>query len=231
MREPRRAGGEGSHRGRIRNAARLGAALVAVAALLGPVPGDERDAAAADPEASLVRTLHRPTPTPTSSTTTTAVASEPVPVTQAPVEPPLDPYANEPLVVLGTMEIPKIGVAAPLHQGISLKSIDRGPSHWPGTALPGQVGNAVIAGHRVTRTRPFRNIDQLVPGDEVIFTVGGVRWAYVVTGHEVVTPDGFHILDPTPTATATLFACHPPGSARYRYVVHLALSEADFANG
>jgi sortase A len=127
------------------------------------------------------------------------------------------------LVVLGAIEIPRLGLASSLHQGISLRTIDRGPSHWPGTALPGETGNAVVAGHRVTHGAPFREIDQLQPGDPVVFTVGGRRSTYRVTGHEVVAPDAMRIVAQTPTPTATLFACHPPGSARYRYVVYLAL--------
>lgn len=91
--------------------------------------------------------------------------------------------------------------------------------------MPGQRGNAVFAGHRVTHSKPFRNIDQLVPGDEVIFEVGQTRSVYAVTGHKVVTPKALDIVNPTPTPTATLFACHPPGSAKFRYVVLLALVE------
>lgn len=140
-----------------------------------------------------------------------------------PVRPPGDPYAPEPAVVLGTIEIPRLGLFVPLNQGISLRSIDRGPSHWPGTALPGDPGNVVIAGHRATKTAPFRHIDQLQTGDAVVFTVAGERSTYRVTGHEVVTPDAMRIVEQTPEPTATLFACHPPGSARYRYVVTLAL--------
>jgi sortase A len=142
-----------------------------------------------------------------------------------PVRPPEDPYAPEPAVVLGTIEIPRLGLFVPLNQGISLHSIDRGPSHWPGTALPGDPGNVVIAGHRSTHTAPFRHIDQLQAGDAVVFTVDGERSTYRVTGHEVVTPDAMRIVEQTPEPTATLFACHPPGSARYRYVVSLALDE------
>lgn len=137
----------------------------------------------------------------------------------APIDPPANAYAAEAKVVIGTIEIPTLGLAVPLNQGLSLHTIDRGPSHWPGSALPGQVGNVVVAGHRVTHTRPFRDIHTLVPGDEIVFTVDGVRSVYVVNGDEVVTPDAMRIVDPTPTPVATLFACHPPGSARYRYVV------------
>ncbi|HEX4979184.1 MAG TPA: class E sortase [Acidimicrobiales bacterium] len=175
---------------------------------------------------------------PSQPTTTTTTTTAPPPVRAAsrppaPVAPPRNEYAPEPVLEIGVIEIPKIGLRHPIFHGITMRNIDRGPSHWPGTALPGEVGNSVFMGHRVTKTHPFRHIDQLEPGDEVFFTVnpgaaGGAgapaRVRYVVTGEEVVTPDALHIADPTPTATATLFACHPPGSARYRYVVRLALA-------
>jgi sortase A len=162
------------------------------------------------------------------TTATTAAQSETTPVeapppTSKPRSVPADPYAAEPIQEIGTIEIPKIGLVHPIFHGITMRNIDKGPSHWPGTALPGEVGNAVFAGHRVTKTRPFRNIDQLAEGDHVIFTVNGVRTVFAVTGHEVVGPTALHIVDQTATPTATLFACHPPGSARYRYVVRLAL--------
>ena len=159
-------------------------------------------------------------------TTTTTTTTRPgvVQTLTRPVDVPEDPYFDEPLVEIGTIEIPKLALTHRIFHGISLRTIDHGPSHWPGSAYPGQIGNAVIAGHRVTHSKPFRNLDQLVPGDQVFFTVRGVRSAYVMTGHEIVRPDGMHIIEPTPTPTATLFACHPPGSARFRYVVRLALS-------
>lgn len=157
------------------------------------------------------------------TTTTSTTVAAPT-TTLRPVDPPVNAYADEPHVVIGTIEIPKLGLSVPLNQGISLKSIDRGPSHWPGTALPGQPnGNTVIAGHRVTHSKPFRHIDSLVPGDEIIFVVDAVRSVYRVTGHEVVTPDRVDIVTQTAEPIATLFACHPPGSARYRYVIRASL--------
>jgi sortase A len=44
-----------------------------------------------------------------------------------------------------------------------------------------------------------------------------------VSGSEVVEPTAIEVIDQTPAATATLFACHPPGSTKYRYIVHLVL--------
>ncbi len=140
-----------------------------------------------------------------------------------PIDVPTDSYAPEEIVELGTIEIPKLGVRQRLMQGVTLRNIDFGPSQWPGTAMPGQAGNVVIAGHRVTHSRPFRNIDQLVPGDEVVLTVQGEQSTYRVSSSFVVTPDRTDIANPTATPMLTMFACHPPGSARQRYVVRADL--------
>jgi sortase A len=164
-------------------------------------------------------------PTVASSTTTTSaaptsttVAAAPAPRT-APVEPPANPQAAVPVVQIGEIQIPRIGLVHPIFEGVTLTVIDHGPSHWPGSAMPGQLGNAVFAGHRVTHTHPFLRINELVPGDEIIFKMATGTYTYKVTGHEIVTPKDVHIVDPTPDATLTLFACHPPHQAIQRYVV------------
>jgi sortase A len=162
---------------------------------------------------------------PPTTTTTTAPPDTPTVSAAGPVAVPRNSYAAEPIKVIGRIEIPKLGLDTTLGEGVTLHNIDRNPSHWPGTALPGQPGNVVVMGHRVTHTRPFRHIDDLRPGDEVFFTVGGVRWRYIMAGSQVVRPSQTEIVRQTPDATGTLFACHPPGSARYRYVVHLKLAQ------
>lgn len=110
-----------------------------------------------------------------------------------------------------------------MYEGIRLTTLDRGPGHWPGTAVPGGPGNVVVAGHRTSGHQVFRNIDQLVPGDEIVFTDTVGRHVYRVTGTEVVKPTALWIVDQTPTPTATLFACHPPGSTAERIVVFAEL--------
>jgi sortase A len=148
----------------------------------------------------------------------TTVVTLPVP---APAPPP---RAQEAGGSLGTIEIPKLGIRKPLYEGVTLNTLDKGPGHWPGTAQPGGIGNVVVAGHRTSHDHPFRDIDQLQPGDEVIFTTSAGRFVYRVTGTKVVKPNAMYIIDQTSTATATLFACHPPGSTRQRIVVTLALA-------
>jgi sortase A len=157
----------------------------------------------------------------TTSTTTTTTVPETLP---NPEEVPADPRAAEPLVELGTIEIPRINVGKSMFEGITLTTLDHGPGHWPGTAMPGHAGNVVIAGHRVSHDKPFRHLEQLEVGDDVILTTAEGRFVYKVTGTEVVYPDALWIADQTADYTATLFACHPAGSTRQRIVVHLAFA-------
>jgi sortase A len=137
-----------------------------------------------------------------------------------PVAPPA-PDATDPSRQLGTIAIPAIGIVAPLMQGVTLSTLNRGPGHWPGSARPGEAGNVVVAGHRVSHTHPFRDLDRLKPGDQVIFTTTQGRFVYVVNHTQIVLPSALWIVEPTPTKTATLFACHPKGSTSHRIVVFL----------
>jgi len=158
------------------------------------------------------------TTVPTTLATTTTQATLPTP------QPPPDPEAPDPGMELGTIEIPKLGVNRALWEGVSLPTLDRGPGHWPGTAMPGSLGNVVVGGHRVSHDRPFRDIDQLVPGDEIALTFSGVRHSYIVTGSQVVTPNDIWVINQSMAHTATLFACHPPGSTRERFIVFARLA-------
>lgn len=129
--------------------------------------------------------------------------------------------ARDPYLELGSIEIPRLRLSRLLLEGIALETLDIAPGHWPGTAMPGQPGNVVVAGHRVSHGQEFRNIHLLARGDEVIFHTRAGRFRYVVSGTSVVDGSATYITRQTPQATATLFACHPPHSTRYRYVVHL----------
>jgi sortase A len=160
----------------------------------------------------------------TTSTSTTAAPATTTtwPLTQ-PMTPPEEDYFDEPTVEIGRIAVPALGLDEVLHQGISLHNIDLGPSHWPGTALPGHLGDVVVAGHRVTHSRPFRDLDALGAGDTLTFTTAEGTFTYEWTGTEVVTPDRVDIADQVPEYEATLYACHPPGSARERIVAHFRL--------
>ncbi|MEJ7801404.1 MAG: sortase, partial [Ilumatobacter sp.] len=111
-----------------------------------------------------------------------------VPLPQ-PVAPPVDENAAEPVVERGRVAVPSIGIDAALYEGLALPTFDLGPSLWPGTAMPGQIGNMVIGGHRTSANADFRHLDQLVAGDEMLVTDNaGVQHTYAVDSIEYTDP-------------------------------------------
>jgi sortase A len=177
-----------------------------------------------EPAAAVSVTTATTAAPPTTAPPTTAPPVTAPPTLPVPEPSPADPRAATPEVVLGTLSLPTIGVTQSLGEGVTLTAIDRGPSHWPGTALPGQTGNVVVAGHRVTHTRPFFDLDLLAVGDPLVFTMNdGTVWTYALTSIEIVGPDAMHIVEQAPGHTATLFACHPKGSAAKRIVAHFQM--------
>ncbi len=168
------------------------------------------------------RTAPAETVPPTTAPPTTVAPTTTV-LTVAPTEAAAVEAPAEASNGLGSIEIPSIGVTRTMYEGIEMSTLDYGPGHWPGTAMPGEAGNVVVAGHRVSHNADFRNLDALSPGAEVIFNTGSGRHVYAVVSTEIVQPDATWIVDQTSDATATLFACHPPGSISQRIVVHLQL--------
>jgi LPXTG-site transpeptidase (sortase) family protein len=121
--------------------------------------------------------------------------------------------------ITGRIEIPKIGLDHLTYEGNTLAQINHGPSHWPGTPMPGHAGNTVFPGHRTTHSKPFFHINELVPGDAIVFTTGEGRFVYSVYESHIVRPTDMWVVDNTPDAVVTIFGCHPRGSAKFRYVV------------
>lgn len=138
----------------------------------------------------------------------------------------------EPGSALAVLQFQRPGSAkAPVHadplyvvEGVSVGDLQRGPGHYPGTALPGQDGNFAIAGHRTTYGAPFFNLDDVEPGDRIFVTDRrGKRYTYVVRKQRIVAPSDTWVInrDPlgTDNPTLTLTTCHPRFSNRQRLVV------------
>jgi len=124
---------------------------------------------------------------------------------------------------VGILSIPKIDLSMMVVEGTNADQLRSGPGHYPGTPLPGEEGNAAIAGHRTTYLHPFYNLDALSPGDPIsILTVHGL-FVYHVTSSQVVDPTDVAVVAPTPTPMLTLTTCNPRYSASQRLVVHAAL--------
>ena len=186
------------------------------------------------------------------TTTTTAAPSTSAPAgpttTAAPEVPQLDLALIEALYrdggeAVARIEIPRIGVDKVVVEGVQVTDLRKGPGHYRATPLPGQEGNAGIAGHRTTYGAPFHDIDALQPGDEItVTTVQGVH-TYVVAspeeayaerldsadgfsgGHTIVRPDDTWVLDDFGDNRLTLTACHPKFSARQRIIVTAMLQD------
>ena len=152
------------------------------------------------------------------STTTTRPASSSTSSTTVPAPPPAP--TGEAVAII---RIPRIGVDRAVVQGVGRADLRKGPGHYPTTPLPGELGNAAIAGHRTTYGAPFNRLDELQVGDTIeVRTVAG-DYRYAVTEQRIVKPTDLSVLDPTPTATLTLTTCNPKYSARQRLVVKAEL--------
>ncbi len=125
---------------------------------------------------------------------------------------------------LGTIAIPAIGVDQVFLQGTGEAQLQLGPGHYPSTPLPGQRGDAAIAGHRTTWGHPFNRLDQLRLGQAIIVTTPQGRFTFRVQWIAVVAPTDLAIITHTTGASLTLTTCNPKYSAATRLVVHAALA-------
>ena len=125
----------------------------------------------------------------------------------------------EPEVIIGELTIPSLMLRQTIYRGVSMPTLDKGVGYWPGTALPGRVGNVVLAGHRVSNFKPFRYLDLLTTGDEIQLTTSEGTFIYTVRQTTIVEPSDTWIIDQDTAVTLTLFTCHPVGSTKQRLVV------------
>jgi sortase A len=141
-------------------------------------------------------------------------------------------------------------------EGTNASDLDKGPGHYSGTALPGEMGNFSVAGHRVGKGEPFLNLDQLVPGDAVVIETAKDWYVYRVlgdtasgnlstpttegvVGREIVDPSDVGVILPvpntrgvTPTAALlTLTTCHPKVTANKRMIIHANLERTVVRSG
>jgi sortase A len=117
------------------------------------------------------------------------------------------------------IRVPDIGVDYAVVEGTDEGSLQRGPGHYPATGLPGQGRTTAIAGHRTTYLAPFRKLDELDGGDEVIVETPYADFTYLVEHAEVVEPDRTDIVSERGRDRLVLTACHPLYSDDQRYAV------------
>ncbi|MEV5326311.1 class E sortase [Nonomuraea fastidiosa] len=135
------------------------------------------------------------------------------------------------------LRIPKLGrdYKYAVVEGVGAEQLKKGPGHYPDSAMPGEVGNFVLSGHRTTYAAPFNEIDELERDDEIIVETREARHTYRVTSQDIVRPDEVEVLAPVPgkpdirpiRAFITLSTCHPEYSAAERLIVYGVLKHSE----
>jgi sortase A len=172
------------------------------------------------------------------TTTTGSTPARPTTTTTAPTLqlPPIG--EGDPL---GRLRIPAAGVDKYFVQGTERDDLTKGPGHYPSTPLPGQVGNAAIAGHRTTYGAPFYNIDHVrartadQPGDYIVTDTLVGTHVFEVIEQRIVKPSDTWVAGPVSLpenqlargglkldpdkSYLTLTSCNPRYSARERIVI------------
>ncbi len=120
---------------------------------------------------------------------------------------------------IAIIKIPRLGVEKTVVQGVGVDDLKKGPGHYPDTPMPGQTGNAAIAGHRTTYGAPFYNLDQLQPNDPILVTTVQGAFRYEVLETTIVRPTKVDVLNETKDNRLTLTTCHPRFSASQRMIV------------
>lgn len=136
-----------------------------------------------------------------------------------------------PLVKSYYFSIPKLGINKAL---VLTNSHDLKKSllQYPGTALPGDLGNTVIFGHSVlpqyfsptNYISIFSTLYTLKPGDQIYLSTEGVDYTYYITAMYEVAPDNLAPLAQSYDAHhLTIITCTPPGTYLRRLIVRAEL--------
>lgn len=151
-----------------------------------------------------------------------------------------EPAPAEPIVpaevpngdVFATLYVPRFGEGwtFPVAEGISKSRVldPIGVGHYPGTALPGAVGNVALAAHRYTHGAPFEHVPTLRIGDAIVIETADGWFTYRYRNMEYVRPDEVGVLEPVPQRVGaapdgrylTLTTCSPMWSTEERLAAY-----------
>jgi len=133
---------------------------------------------------------------------------------------------------IARLYIPRLGKHWVVVQGVQPADIRYAPGHYPDTALPGQVGNFSVAGHRSPAI--FWDLDRMQDGDKIVVETKSTYFVYTMTSREIVVPTALEVVAPvpdqpgaTPTkAMLTLTTCNPKYNNYQRLIVHAVLQRS-----
>ncbi|TAK70367.1 MAG: class E sortase [Actinomycetota bacterium] len=161
-------------------------------------------------------------------------AQQPAGATPAPTAAASKPALGDPIALLYVPRLRDKVWAAPVLQGVGLEQLAEGVGHYPRSAMPGELGNFALAAHRATHGEPFRDIDRLRDGDQVIVETKDTWYVYVLDKDRIVQPTDVWVVDPVPGAAAgttptraliTLTTCNPRWASYERWIWWGTLSQ------
>jgi sortase A len=123
------------------------------------------------------------------------------------------------------LKIAKVKIEAPVFEGTGKLTLNHAVGHIAGTAQPGEKGNIGIAGHR---DGFFRQLKDILPGDQIELRTRNGTDIYAVDHIEVVSPREVRVLKADNNSTLTLVTCYPfyfIGGAPKRFVVKANLTQ------
>lgn len=121
--------------------------------------------------------------------------------------------------------VPAIGVDSVIVEGDTWEDLKKGVGHHPGSANPGERGNAVYSGHNDVYGEVFRRLEELKAGDVITMYAGVHLYRYEVKRTRIVGPKETEVMGPTSDATLTLITCYPYRVDTHRFVVVAKLIE------
>jgi len=130
------------------------------------------------------------------------------------------PLPGSPVAMI---EIPRIGVHQVVVEGSSPELLKLGPGHLPNTPLPGEFGNSVVLGRRLTYGAPFGRLDEVRTGDSVTMVTAQGSFTYVVNRVAYVQPGDANVTGPTLDSRLTLVTAGPSLAPNTQLVVVGAL--------
>jgi len=146
------------------------------------------------------------------------------------LRPLMQSYAELPIPTPGAqqarqIQIPAIGLSAPVVLGDGWEQLKKGVGQHLGTANPGETGNLVVSAHNDIFGELFKDLDRLKTGDTIILTTQDRSFTYVVTGTQIVEPTRVDLMAQTPEKTLTMISCYPYRIDNQRIVVTAILQE------
>jgi len=121
------------------------------------------------------------------------------------------------------IQVPAINIDAPIVLGDGFEQLKKGVGQSLSSVNPGQNGNMILSAHNDVYGEIFRNLDRLLPGDQIVIYTQQRQYVYVVDRTAIVEPTAVEVMASTGNPTVTLISCYPYLVDKQRIVVFARL--------